>query len=77
LTTPLAEIGLSNPGPGWQLILVDHFTANGQPDLLFQNNTNNALMFWEMNGASVPTQVNLQNPGAGWVSQNGHPFASG
>src|SRR5262249_2066668 len=75
--TPAAEMGLSNPGPGWQLISVDHFTPDGKPDLLFQNNTKSALMLWEMNGASVTTQVNLQNPGTGWVSVNGHPFATG
>jgi hypothetical protein len=76
-TTPLTEMGLSNPGLGWQLISVDHFTPDGRPDLLLQNNANSALMLWEMNGASVAAMVNLQNPGAGWVSQNGHPFASG
>jgi hypothetical protein len=56
---------------------IDHFTPKGQPDLLFQNSNNNALMLWETNGTSVAAQVNLQNPGVGWVSQNGHPFATG
>jgi hypothetical protein len=41
----------------------------GQGDLLFQN-TNGALGLWEM-------KVNLPNPGAGWQSMNGHPFAAG
>jgi hypothetical protein len=76
-TTPVAEAGLPNPGSGWQLISMDHFTPNGQADLLFQNSTNDAMQLWETNGTSLVAQVNLPNPGAGWVSQNGHPFASG
>jgi hypothetical protein len=75
-TTPTAEVGLSNPGAGWQLISIDHFTPNGQADLLLQN-TNGAMMLWEMNGTSVATQLNLPNPGAGQQSENGHPFAVG
>src|SRR5262249_53052228 len=75
-TAPLAETGLSNPGPGWQLVAIDHFTPNGQPDLLFEN-SNGAMMLWAMNGTSVAAMVNLPNPGAGWQSVNGHPFASG
>jgi hypothetical protein len=63
-TTPAAEVGLSNPGAGWQLVSVDRFTPNGQPDLLFQN-TNGAMMLWEMTGTSVAAMVNLPNPGAG------------
>jgi hypothetical protein len=54
---------------------VDHFTPNGQPDLLFQN-TSGAMMLWEMNGTSLAAQVNLPNTGA-WQSVNGHPFATG
>jgi len=72
-TTPVAEAGLGNPGAGWQLISVDHFTPNGQADLLFQN-TSGAMMLWEMNGTSVATTLNLPNPGAGWQSENGHPI---
>jgi hypothetical protein len=34
-TTPVAEAALQNPGAGWQLISVDHFTPNGHADLLF------------------------------------------
>jgi hypothetical protein len=75
-TAPAAEAGLSNPGAGWQLISVDHFTPNGQADLLFQN-TSGAMMLWEMNGTSVATTLNLPNPTAAWQSVNGHPFATG
>ncbi len=75
-TTPVAEAGLSNPGAGWQLVSIDHFTSNGQADSLFQN-TNDALMLWEMNGTAVNTTLSLPNPGAGWQSVNGHPFATG
>ncbi|MBV8753363.1 MAG: hypothetical protein JO328_10955, partial [Hyphomicrobiales bacterium] len=75
-TAPAAETGMSNPGAGWQLVSVDHFTPNGQPDLLFQN-TNGAMQLWEMNGTSLAAAVNLPNPGAGWQSVNGHPFAVG
>jgi len=43
--------------------------------LLFQN-TSGAMGLWEMNGTSVAAAVNLPNPGAGWQSVNGHPFAA-
>jgi VCBS repeat protein len=76
-TTPAAEAGLQNPGAGWQLLSVDHFTPDGRADLLFQNSGSNALQLWEMNGTSVAAMVNLPNPGAGWQSVNGHPFATG
>jgi hypothetical protein len=77
-TTPIAEAGLANPGFGWQLVSMDHFTPNGQADLLFQNSTTDAMQLWETNGGtSIVAQVNLPNPGGGWVLQNGHPFASG
>jgi hypothetical protein len=58
---------------------MDHFTPNaqGQADLLFQNSNTDAMQLWETNGTSLVAQVNLPNPGAGWVLQNGHPFASG
>jgi len=75
-TTPAAEVGLPNPGSGWQLVSMDHFTPNGQADLLFQN-ASGAMQLWEMNGTSIAAEVNLPNPGTGWISQNGHPFASG
>ena len=57
-TTPVAQAGLANPGAGWQLISIDHFTTNGQADLLFQNNNNNAMMLWEINGTSVAATLN-------------------
>jgi hypothetical protein len=56
---------------------MDHFTPDGQADLLFQNSITDAMQLWETNGTSLVAQVNLPNPGAGWISQNGHPFASG
>jgi hypothetical protein len=46
-------------------------------DLLFQNNTNNQMGLWTMNGANVTGIFGLFNPGAGWQSENGHPFAAG
>jgi VCBS repeat protein len=72
-TTPVAQAGLQNPGAGWQLISVDHFTPNGHADLLFQN-TNGAMGLWELNGTTIVAESNLPNPGAGWQSENGHPF---
>jgi VCBS repeat-containing protein len=75
-TTPAAEVGLANPGAGWQLVSIDHFTPNGQADLLFQN-TSGAIGLWELNGTSVAAMVNLPNPTAAWQSVNGHPFATG
>jgi hypothetical protein len=50
--TPVAEKALPDPGAGWQLISVDHFTPNGQPDLLFQT-TNGAMGLWRMNGTNI------------------------
>jgi hypothetical protein len=74
-TTPAAAVGLPNPGAGWEVVSIDHFTPDGQADLLFQN-TNGAMGLWEMNGTSIAAMVNLPNPGAGWQSVNGHPFAT-
>ena len=76
-TTLAAAAALSNPGSGWKLVSMDHFTPDGQADLLFQNSITDAMQLWETNGTSLVAQVNLPNPGAGWISQNGHPFASG
>ena len=73
-TTPVAEVALQNPGAGWQLISIDHFTPNGHADLLFQN-TNGAMGLWELNGTTIVAESNLPNPGGGWQSENGHPFA--
>jgi hypothetical protein len=75
-TTPSAEVALSNPGAGWQLVAMDHFTPDGKAGLLFQN-TGGPMMLWEMNGTSVAAMVNLQTPDPGWQSVNGHPFATG
>src|SRR5262249_731816 len=72
-TTPAAQTALQNPGAGWLLISVDHFTPNGHADLLFQN-TNGAMGLWELNGTTIVAESNLPNPGAGWQSENGHPF---
>jgi hypothetical protein len=76
-TTPVAETAFAqNPGPAWQLISVDHFTPDGNADLLFQN-TNGAMGLWELNGKNIVAETGLPNPGTGWQSQNGHPFATG
>src|SRR5262249_38634320 len=72
-TTPAAQAALQNPGAGWLLISVDHFTPNGHADLLFQNTTG-AMGLWELNGTTIVAESNLPNPGAGWQSENGHPF---
>ena len=40
---------------------------HGPLDLLLQN-TNGAMMLWEMNGTQLP------NPGASWQCVSGHPF---
>jgi Subtilase family/FG-GAP-like repeat len=74
-TTPVAEAALQNPGPGWQIISVDHFTANGHADLLFQNSSG-AMGLWELNGTNIVAETNLPNPGSSWQSVNGHPFAT-
>src|SRR5262249_22587174 len=72
-TTPVAQSGLQNPGAGWLLISVDHFTPNGHADLLFQN-ANGQMGLWELNGTTIVAESNLPNPGAGWQPENGHPF---
>jgi hypothetical protein len=71
---PVGEAGLPNPGSGLQLVAMDHFTANGQADLLSQNSSG-AMRMWEINGTSIAAEVNLPNAGP-WQVQNGHPFAS-
>jgi hypothetical protein len=73
-TTPTAEVALQNPGAGWQLISIGHFTSDGNADLLWQN-TNGAMGLWELNGTNIVAETNLPNPGSGWQSQNGHPIA--
>src|SRR5262249_32604712 len=75
-TTPTTKSGLGNPGAGWQLVSVDHFTADGQPDLLFQKNTNGAMTIEETNGTLPTAAITPPDPG-GWQSVNGHPFATG
>src|SRR5215472_19033147 len=45
-TTPVAETGLGNPGSGWLLVSMDHFTGDGQADLLFQNRNTDAMQLW-------------------------------
>jgi hypothetical protein len=57
-------------------IAFDHFTSNGQADLLFQN-TNGAMRLWEMKDTNIVAEVKLLNPGTGWQSVSGHPFATG
>ena len=74
-TTPTTEAALANPGAGWQLISLDHFSP-GAADLLFQN-TSGGMGLWVTTGTLVAAALNLPNPGAGWQSENGHPFASG
>jgi hypothetical protein len=83
-TAPAAEVGLANPGPGWQLVSIDHFSLNGVgpasgsgQGLLFQNSINGAMSLWNMNGTAVTGMVNVFSPGAGWQSENGHPFTQG
>jgi ELWxxDGT repeat protein len=75
-TAPVAEAALPNPGAAWQVLSIDHFTADGHGDLLFQN-TNGAIGMWEMNGTNIVAAVGLLNAGSGWQSVNGHPFTSG
>jgi len=75
-TAPVAEAALPNPGAAWQVLSIDHFTADRQGDLLFQN-TNGAIGMWEMNGTNIVAAVGLLNAGSGWQSVNGHPFTSG
>jgi hypothetical protein len=56
---------------------VDHFTPDGNADLLFQN-ANGAKGLWELlNGTNIVAETGLPNPGTGWQSQSGHPFATG
>jgi hypothetical protein len=83
-TAPAAEVGLANPGAGWQLVSIDHFSLNGVgpasgsgQGLLFQNSINGAMSLWNMNGTAVTGMVNVFSPGTGWQSQNGHPFTQG
>ena len=67
-TTPVAEAALSNPGAGWQLVSVDHFT----PERTGRSSVPEHE--WRDDDAVAAT-LNLPNPGAAWQSVNGHPFA--
>jgi hypothetical protein len=35
------------------------------------------MEMWELNGTNIVAETNLPNPGPGWQSVNGHPFAKG
>jgi len=75
-TTPVAETAFAqNPGSDWHLISVDHFTADGNANLLFQN-TDGTMGLWELNGTSIVSEKGLANPGTGQQSENGHPFTN-
>jgi hypothetical protein len=70
-TSPVVEVGLPNPGSAWKVVSLDHFTADGQASLLFQD-TNQQVGLWAMNGASIVATTGLPYPGAGWQLVNGH-----
>jgi len=56
-----------NPGPSWNAIGTGDFSKDGQPDILWQNQSTGQVSVWEMNGSSLigGGPVN-PNPGTAW-----------
>jgi len=56
---------LPAPGSAWHVIATGDFNADGNADILWQNNSGLPAI-WEMNGTSIMQASALPDPGAGW-----------
>ncbi len=55
------------PPPGWKVVGIGDFNADGKSDLVLQNQTTNQIAVWYMNGAVYQGGALLSStPGAGW-----------
>jgi uncharacterized repeat protein (TIGR01451 family) len=74
---------LSGPVPGWKVVGTADFNGDGQPDLVWQNETTGELTVWYMGGEQGNTFLGwnyLSGPVAGWTvvavadfNGDGHP----
>jgi hypothetical protein len=69
--TPIAEIGLANPGASWHIITSRDLNGDGNADLIWQNSDGTPGV-WLMNGTTPIAEAGLTNPGPSW-----HVVASG
>jgi hypothetical protein len=58
--TPVAEVGLPNPGGDWQIISAGDFNHDGNSDLLFRSASANQSAIWLMNGTQVKAESQPQ-----------------
>jgi hypothetical protein len=64
-TTPIAEVGLTNPGPTWKVVGAADFNGDGRDDILLQNSTNGNLIVDLMNG-SITSSVTISVGDPSW-----------
>ena len=58
--TPVAEVGLPNPGGDWTIISAGDFNHDGNSDLLFRSASANQSAIWLMNGTQVQSESQPQ-----------------
>jgi hypothetical protein len=67
--TPAGSNWIDQAGePGWAVVAAADFNGDGQPDLVWQNDTTRQVTVWYMGGAAGATLV-----GAAWIDQTGEP----
>jgi hypothetical protein len=54
-----------SPGPTWHAEASGDFNADGNPDILWQNDSGEAAI-WETAGSRVAAAGSLGNPGTSW-----------
>jgi YVTN family beta-propeller protein len=82
-STMLSTKYLSGAMPGWSVVAIADVNADGNPDLVWEQDGTNAVSVWYMGGADGSTTVSqkyLSGPIAGWrvvgmadLDGNGHP----
>ena len=63
--TPIAEVGLSNPGASWHVVTSRDVNGDGKADLIWQN-SDGTPGIWLMNGTTPIAEAGLANPGTAW-----------
>jgi VCBS repeat protein len=54
-----STVAVSQPDPAWQVVALADMNANGQADIVWQNQTSGQLVTWFMNGATRVASVPL------------------